>query len=190
MKGYSGRHHGAKYRTTETCIALDLAKLGSPPSERLMLVPSTGLRVWIHSTSSDELAVRVGTDPSYKVPMVRTPLNFGGERLWLTCPHCRSRRRVLYVNPQSHNLGCRVCLRLRYAVQRMSPWWRLNRKLDYVWQQLGGEPDGYGRRYWPKRPKWRRKATQYRLRAEWERVNAKCNAVGMADMARLLARLL
>lgn len=188
MKGYSGRHHGAKFRTTESCIALDLANLGSPPCERLMLMPSTGLRVWIRPTSPDELEVRVGAYPSYKIALARTPLNFGGERLWLTCPGCRSRRRVLYVNPQSHALGCRVCLRLRYSVQRMSQYWRLNRKLDQVWQQLGGEPDGYARRYWPKRPKWRRKATQYRLREEWERVNADTWAVGMSGFARLMAK--
>jgi hypothetical protein len=69
----------------------------------------------------------------------------------------------------------------------MSHYWRLNRKLDKVWEEMGGEPEGYARRYWPKRPKWRRKATQYRLREEWERINADTWAVGMSGLARLMA---
>lgn len=41
-----------------------------------------------------------------------TPLHFGGQRRWLVCPCCQTRRLALYID--GNFLACRVCLGLRY----------------------------------------------------------------------------
>lgn len=45
-----------------------------------------------------------------------TPCNYGGERLWLTCPRCHSRRRVLY--SVGGRFRCRQCHDLAYTSTR------------------------------------------------------------------------
>lgn len=45
-----------------------------------------------------------------------TPCTYGGERLWLTCPSCHSRRRVLY--SVVGRFRCRQCHDLAYASTR------------------------------------------------------------------------
>lgn len=43
---------------------------------------------------------------------------FGGIRYWFECPNCKRRVGVVYVNPITHALGCRICLDLEYRKRR------------------------------------------------------------------------
>jgi RecJ-like exonuclease len=43
---------------------------------------------------------------------------FGGVRYWFKCPQCRGRVGTLFVQPLSHEIGCRKCLGLEYRSRR------------------------------------------------------------------------
>ena len=45
-----------------------------------------------------------------------TPCNYGGERTWFLCPHCRNRRAVLF--SAGGVFACRQCHDLAYASTR------------------------------------------------------------------------
>lgn len=62
----------------------------------------------------------------------RTPCNYGGERLWFLCPHCRRRVAVLY--GAGSRFLCRHCYNLPYQSQQETRIGRLFRKLDRIWQ--------------------------------------------------------
>ncbi len=42
-----------------------------------------------------------------RIPVSWTPCNYGGKRIWFTCPHCWGRCAVLYEMGQHY--GCRKC---------------------------------------------------------------------------------
>jgi hypothetical protein len=52
------------------------------------------------------------------VSLTSSPGQFGGQRLWLSCPACQRRCGKLYQHPQSHNIACRVCLGIKYRKSR------------------------------------------------------------------------
>lgn len=58
-----------------------------------------------------------GREPSrtMTVVVVKTKQPLGGVRLWWLCPICRRRCRVLLVTEPEAPIGCRTCLRARYA---------------------------------------------------------------------------
>ena len=49
-----------------------------------------------------------------RILFVRTSTQFGGERLWLCCPSCRKRCRIVYGGTY---FRCRRCLGLKYETQ-------------------------------------------------------------------------
>ena len=194
MGGYnSGRWCGVITRaTTDQTVPLDLAKVRKGVDSIFLWTATLGdrqMRVRFEPTFSQRVA-RVfatisGHSFTWPVELVTTQPRFGGCRFWFSCPRCGERRRVLRL-AFSPALGCHGCLNLAYATQRMNRYWRLNRRLDRIWIQLGGTEETMGRRYWPKRPKWRRRATQMRLRHSWLTLNDAIWYQGSADLARFL----
>jgi hypothetical protein len=54
------------------------------------------------------------------VPLLRTPAFFGGALVWLACPGCSARARILYLPPSGRRFLCRRCHNLAYASQATS----------------------------------------------------------------------
>lgn len=52
------------------------------------------------------------------VQLTATKTQFGGQRIWFTCPGCTKRRGALMVHPISNQVGCRDCLNVQYRKQR------------------------------------------------------------------------
>jgi hypothetical protein len=188
----SGRWGSCRPRTTTgACIRIDLATI-------------TGNTTCVFMSAYSEACGRIGVRivPDFKLGLAKisastkgssicrsvqitiTRPNYGGQRHWFVCPRCRHRRRVLYLT-LGLTLGCQGCLELAYLTQRMNRYWRLNHRLDAVWLRLGGREDTKPR-YWPRRPKWRRRETQRRLRDRWLDLNAQIWQEGTAALARLL----
>ena len=104
-------------------------------------------------------------DFDYKVGLVRTGCNYGGERPWFLCPHCGRRVAILYGGAV---FACRHCRGLAYEVQREDLMDRIARRADAIRERLRWEagilnPDGWK----PKGMHWR---TFWRLKAEHDRL--------------------
>jgi hypothetical protein len=52
------------------------------------------------------------------VRFTTSKLGHGGTRLWFSCPQCKRRCGTLYEHPVSAEIGCRVCLGVRYSKSR------------------------------------------------------------------------
>jgi len=52
------------------------------------------------------------------IPLEKPPCNYGGSRYWFNCPHCYSRKRVLYIT--GDGFKCRDCLNLVYRSQQIT----------------------------------------------------------------------
>jgi|SRR5579862_133308 len=83
-----------------------------------------------------------GENCPYKIPVVVTRCNYGGERHWFLCPMrtCNRRCKKLYFYPGSIFV-CRKCLGLAYSTQNRC---RLDRIIDKKWKlirKLGGNSD-------------------------------------------------
>jgi hypothetical protein len=68
------------------------------------------------------------------VPLEATPCNYGGERLWLTCPGCVTRRRVLY--SVGGRFQCTACHDLAYTSTREDDLARSQRRADRLAKRL------------------------------------------------------
>jgi hypothetical protein len=117
---------------------------------------------------------------SYDVPITRTSCCFGGSRPWFFCPRCSRRCAVLYGLARDGRFGCRVCLRLVYAIEAESPidrCWRQQRKIEARLADDGGRPKGMRRR------------TFERLCAKWEAVEDRKDELFWPGFERLARRL-
>ena len=63
-----------------------------------------------------KLPTRHGFDVTAQIRFTTTPLNFGGFRVWMLCPRCAGRARVMFAGVGK--IGCRRCLRVRYRSRR------------------------------------------------------------------------
>lgn len=192
----SGRWTGVpQHRLTNQCRQVDLAKmrlapghcwgytLGNPPTGYLRLDLLETPAGWAFD------AIHTLPDGTLKRNLIRlesTTPELGGVRRWFLCPLCRRRCRILYLPRPTEALGCRRCHDLRYESQRLNRYWRLNRRLDRLWERLGGTEETLGGRYWPPRPKGRRRATQRRLREAWSAVNSATWEIGLAGLSRAM----
>lgn len=52
------------------------------------------------------------------VCLTASKTRFDGKRLWFLCPNCQRRAGVIYKHPASGQVGCRLCLGLKYKAQR------------------------------------------------------------------------
>jgi hypothetical protein len=79
-------------------------------------------------------ALNDGTLAKVRLCLSATPTAFGGRRLWLLCPSCGDRCRVIYVGRRW--FACRVCHRLRYSSQAESPAGRAIRAMFKIVKRL------------------------------------------------------
>lgn len=97
------------------------------------------------------------------VPIETTPCRYGGERPWLRCPRCRSRRAVLF--SVAGWFRCRACHGIVYASTRETEDDRMSRRALAIQKRLGGHR--YGTIYDPlPKPAGMHWATYARLCAE------------------------
>lgn len=75
-----------------------------------------------------------GENIQYKIPVVTTKCNYGGERHWFICPlpSCRRRSKKLYLHSQGIFI-CRKCLNIAYSTQNRS---KLDRIIDKKWSLI------------------------------------------------------
>lgn len=50
-----------------------------------------------------------------RIPVAKTPLNFGGFRYWFICPQCMRRCGIVYITERRKTFACRKCCGLVYA---------------------------------------------------------------------------
>ena len=190
----SGRWHGKTRRlTTGLCVSIDLADMGLREASVTHLFANVSNHPlvsvsWAPSLSRVVVEAMTSTDSrGFSVELSTTRPHLGGVRYWFICPQCSHSRRVLRLTP-ALDLGCQGCLNLAYPTQRLNRYWRMNRRLDLLWSRLGGTEESHGKRYWPRRPKWGRRATQERLKAEYEALNAAIWGEGMRCLEGLFAK--
>ena len=149
----SGRHgyHGGRPQTTELpSVSLVRGKVDIlRPGQPLLLVDAERVTV-IHGPSVLVTAADA------------TRLHLGGERRWLVCPGCYSRRKTLYIVGQA--LACRVCAGLRYPSQVMNRRSRAIARADRFRQRLGWGAGAL--RSWGARPKRMHRITFDRAASE------------------------
>lgn len=102
----------------------------------------------------------------WPVELAFTDLHYGGQRRWLVCPDCKSRRVDLYVDGK--RLACRACLNLRHDSNFENRRARLIRRADAIRKKLGWEP-GALRSNGP-RPQGMHASTFKRLVAEHDHI--------------------
>jgi hypothetical protein len=114
--------------TTEGLLRLDVRQLARQGALQIgtssLVTWPSGASITVHSVAQDVVVIRyMVSDPHAGAVIVReyirlstTPGTFGGERVWLLCPGCASRRAILYA--YGGRLRCTVCHRLAYASTR------------------------------------------------------------------------
>ena len=101
---------------------------------------------------------------SYRVPIIWTPCNLGGERPWFVCPNTCCGRKATKLYLHGGYFVCRHCTGLGYRSQREDAWSRLVRRAQRARAKAGGglnliEP-------FPLKPKGMHRRTYQRLRRE------------------------
>ena len=151
MGGFgSGRWY--RYGTrplAEQCLHLDVNKLKRENLLRPGLYYSirweSGSTIGI-ATFHDEIELSYATNPGkgdeehvrYRVPLNRTPCNFGGYRCWFVCPNMGCGRRVAKLYFLCGYFLCRRCHNLTYESQNEDKVDRLNRKMRKLRTKVGG----------------------------------------------------
>jgi hypothetical protein len=93
-----------------------------------------------------------GDPRKQRVPVIRTPCNYGGARAWFACPHCLKRVALLYL--RRGGFYCRKCAQVAYYSQSEDVCGRAWRKQQKAEAKLG--------KNWA-RPKGMHAATRERL---------------------------
>jgi hypothetical protein len=102
-----------------------------------------------------------GTPSWHRIRLTRIRQRLGGERLWLLCPGCQQRCRILY---WTTSFSCRRCVGLSYASQHQYADERLLFRAKTIRARLGGS--GSMLEPFPDRPKNMRRITYEKLRAK------------------------
>ncbi|TVQ85207.1 MAG: hypothetical protein EA357_00875 [Micavibrio sp.] len=93
----------------------------------------------------------------YKVPLVRTKANYGGERFWFLCPVKQKRVSKLYLHPGGDIFASRHAYGLSYGCQSEDEGYRLIRKKHKLASRINNG------RYSYSRPKGMHRKTYERL---------------------------
>lgn len=152
----SGRHYRGGNRAVE-----------SMPEARLTYADTMRVnkRTYVR-IEDDEWGVVVHGSFEYPVRIDRHYLHFGGYRRWLICPLCDGRRVSLYIDGQ--RVGCRDCLKLRYAAQHENARGRMTLRVNRLRQRLGW-PTGFAS-FSGGKPRGMHWSTYDRLAEELERL--------------------
>ena len=127
-----------------------------------------------------------------RVPILRTPCRFSGERPWFVCDVSASGvycgRTVVKLYSGGRLFACRHCYRLGYRAQRGDRMDQAHHRLRRLHQKLKAEydgPDGCQ----PARPKWMRRRTYERVLRQIEAGHNHLETVFTIGSQRILARL-
>jgi len=199
----SGRHHGAKKRRIESCLALNVNELGrqgvltpgvsgtlaweterGAASSVAFRADSAGL-VLSHDDALGAESLSVGQ----RVALASLPAAFGGARVYFICTGADCGRRVsmLYF---AHGLFlCRRCHGLAYQSQSEDARRRARRRADKLRAQIGGPRWQAFTLKLMRRPTgmWRR--TFNRLLRSAAVADAVANASYVAGLARLIGKV-
>ena len=107
MGGSGSGRWGSRRQKVESMQRIDLAVL------------SRGRTLSTNDVLEVSYTVNDGTLVKARLCLSATRTAFGGRRLWLICPSCGGRCRVIYVGRRW--FACRVCHRLRYSSQAETP---------------------------------------------------------------------
>ena len=127
-----------------------------------------------------KLPTRHGFDVTARIRFTTTRVHFGGYRVWMVCPRCDGRARVMFAG--YGKIGCRRCLRVRYRSQSESPEGRAHRAIAKIERRLIKRR---GRFYKPKGMLW---STFHRLCDRYDHHDAVLNAGLLRAVARLRFR--
>ena len=165
MGGFgSGQKYERKKLTLNDLPAIDAAviKARLRDGQTFILSWGNGLSLSFRADESTLYAIELGQI----IEVERMACRFGGERFWLRCPYCDSRRRVLYI--YRHGIECRDCLGLSYEVENETRHERAMRRYrKFSLRHFGN--DEVVNVNTPK-PPWRRWRTHYRAQDERERL--------------------
>jgi len=126
------------------------------------------------------------TRVDYKVRLVSTRPNYGGERWWFICPYTGQRCGVLYNPPGQPYFASRKAFGLAYACQNEDAASRALRRYQRKLESYGGE---YGEPWFP-RPKGMHHKTYQRRLAEVEALDRYSDAVFLATLGKRYRKLL
>jgi hypothetical protein len=84
-------------------------------------------------TARDVVEMKVGSI-SARIHFTETAIRFGGWRLWMCCPRCQRRSRVLYIG--LGRIACRRCFRLRYHSQSLDRFGRALHAMGKIAKQI------------------------------------------------------
>ena len=106
----------------------------------------------------------------YAIPLQRTACNYGGSRLWFTCPVVTCGKRVAVLHLKHGIFACRHCQQLNYQSQQLSKddqhRLRMNRIRERLnWPLIGDVPF----MKWITKPKGMHYTTFERLKQEHDR---------------------
>lgn len=168
MGGFNSGRYGGKQQC-EHSLALDVRTMA-----RKGLLKAGSRFTWTWSNKSDisvlasddhltlQYAFNGGALCSYAVHLKQTPCNYGGQRVWFSCPKCQERKAKLFM--KHGRFACRKCHRLRYHSQALDPMARHQWAYSRLQNRLGEDDIK------PKAMHWR---TFERLHDRLEDINEK-----------------
>ena len=71
-----------------------------------------------HNLFKKELLGSMLESMNINISLTTSKTRFNGIRLWFKCPICKRRTGILYYNQTKTNLGCRLCMNIKYNKQR------------------------------------------------------------------------
>ncbi len=152
MGGFgSGRQNGRKLNTQEM-RQIDVRQLQRARmlerSRWPQTIPHTGATLLTERESVILGFYIDGKKVECPVKLERIRCNYGGERVWFTCPACFKRVAILYGGQM---FACRHCHKLAYVTQQLSRSDRLLRKAQKIRLRLGGSANML--KEFPEKPK-------------------------------------
>jgi hypothetical protein len=172
MGGSRSGRWGSSKPFAEGLARFDLAHC---PSEVSLIAAARAGRVL-----EMKLPTRHGFDVTAQIRFTTTPLHFGGCRVWMICPRCGDRVRVMFA--VLGKIGCRRCLRVRYRSQCGDAKDRAHLAIAKIEKRLITRR---GRFYKPKGMLWR---TFHRLCDRYDHHDAVLNAGLVRAVQRLTSR--
>ncbi len=123
---------------------LDLKKQGSlePGKTSSMTFSRNGREIgWIFiSAEEDMLSLDYHCNDHVRhqiIPIASTSPHYGGQRQYLLCPQCNSKREMLYYGPGG-KFACRVCHGFVFRSQQLTPHMRHEQQAEKFANKLGG----------------------------------------------------
>ena len=124
---------------------------------------------------------------TYRVRLATTRPRYGGERWWFVCPGSGRRAFKLYLPNGGRYFLSRAAYRLAYEVSREDALSRHLRRAERLLAKLGRpEAEWWG---WAPKPKWMRRRTYERLRAELVELQMAGEEMLEAETLRRFGRL-